>query len=93
MEIEWKSRDLSEKNYVYLLVDGACINVRLRDEKFCVLVIIDPDKHGDRGLVSISDGFRENKLSWRGILLNLKQRGLLFPPKLAIIDGGLVLQL
>jgi len=40
-------------------------------------------------LVAISDGCRESKLSWKEILLDLKERGLNKPPKLAIGDGAL----
>ena len=39
--------------------------------------------------MAVSDGYRESKLSWREILLDLKQRVLAFAPKLAIGDGSL----
>jgi transposase-like protein len=87
--IEWKSRDLSGKNYVYFWVDGVYFNVRLEDDRSCILIIMGADKHGNKELVAVCDGFRESKLSWREILLDLKQRGLSFAPKLAIGDGGL----
>jgi transposase-like protein len=87
--IEWKSRDLSGKNYVYFWVDGVYFNVRLEDDRSCILIIMGADKHGNKELVAVADGFRESKLSWREILLDLKQRGLSFAPKLAIGDGGL----
>ena len=87
--MQWKSRDLSGKNYVYFWVDGVYFNVRLEDNRSCILVIIGADKHGNKELVAICDGFRESKLSWREMLLDLKQRGLSFAPKLATGDGGL----
>ena len=86
---EWRSRDLSEKEYVYFWVDGIYFNVRLDDEKTCILVIMGADKHGNKELVAVNDGFRESKLSWKEILLELKKRGLKVPPKLAIGDGAL----
>jgi len=87
--IQWKNRDLSHKHYVYFWVDGVYFNVRLEDEKSCILVIMGADKNGNKELVAVCDGFRESKLSWREMLLDLKQRGLAFAPKLAIGDGGL----
>ena len=87
--MQWKSRDLSGKNYVYFWVDGVYFNVRLEDDRSCILVIMGADKHGNKELVAAQDGFRESKLSWREMLLDLKQRGLSFAPKLATGDGGL----
>ena len=45
---EWRSRDLSEKEYVYFRVNGIYFNVRLDDEKTCILVIMGADKHGNK---------------------------------------------
>ena len=87
--LQWKSRDLSGKNYVYFWADGVYFNVRLEDNRSCILVIMGADKHGNKELVAVQDGFRESKLSWREMLLDLKQRGLSFAPKLATGDGGL----
>ena len=86
---EWTIRDLSEKKYVYFWVDGIYFNVRLDNEKSCILVIMGADKHGNKELIAVSDGYRESKLSWREILLDLKRRGLKISPKLAIGDGAL----
>ena len=47
------------------------------------------DKHGNKELVDVQDGFRESKIAWSEMLLDLKQRGLSFGPKLAIGDGSL----
>ncbi len=86
---KWRSRDLSEKEYVYFWVDGIYFNVRLDDERTCILVIMGADKHGNKELVAVDDGFRESKQSWKEILLELKKRGLKVPPKRAIGDGAL----
>ena len=86
---EWSGRDLSNKEYVYFWVDGIYFNVRLENERSCILVIMGADKHGNKELVAVSDGYRESKLSWREILLDLKKRGLTISPKLAIGDGAL----
>ncbi len=86
---EWSGRDLSNKEYVYFWVDGIYFNVCLENERSCILVIMGADKHGNKELVAVSDGYRESKLSWREILLDLKKRGLTISPKLAIGDGAL----
>ena len=87
--LKWQSRDLSNKNYAYFWVDGIYFNVRLDDERSCILIIIGADKYGNKELVAVSDGYRESKISWKGILLDLKRRGLDIDPSLAIGDGSL----
>jgi transposase-like protein len=37
---EWSKRDLREKKYVYFWVDGIYFNVRLDDERSCILVLM-----------------------------------------------------
>ncbi len=64
-------------------------NVRLEDEKSCVLVIMGATEEGRKELVAIETGFRESELGWKEILLSLKERGLEDGPKLAIRDGAL----
>jgi putative transposase len=96
--LEWKSRDLSHKNYVYFWVDGIYFNVRLEDEKTCILVIIGADKNGNKELVAVADGFRESKLSWREILLDLKQKRPILCPQAyyrrlkGLVSGQLLLK-
>jgi putative transposase len=85
----WAKRDLSNKKYVYFWVDGIYFNVRLEGERSCVLVIIGADEDGNKELVALSDGMRESSLSWKDVLLDVKQRGLIIGPNLAIGDGAL----
>jgi len=85
----WCRRDLSEKRYVYFWADGIHVNVRLDEERSCILVIMGADEQGNKELVALSDGYRESKASWREILLDVKRRGLEEGPKLAIGDGAL----
>ena len=87
--LKWENRDLSHKNYVYFWVDGIYFNVRLDDNRSCILVIMGADSHGNKELIAVCDGFRESKLGWKEMLLDLKNRGLAFAPKLAIGDGSL----
>lgn len=86
---EWAKRDLKTKEYVYFWVDGIHFNVRLDDERSCILVIMGADKHGNKELIAVNDGFRESTLSWKEMLLDLKRRGLKNAPKLVIGDGAL----
>ena len=86
---QWSKRDLSAKQYVYFWVDGIYCNVRLDDQRSCLLVIMGADEHGNKELIAVNDGFRESKTALKEILLDLKQRGLKNGPKLAIGDGAL----
>ena len=84
-----RQRDLSQKRYVYLWVDGVHFGVRMEDASQCVLVVMGATAKGTKELVALSDGYRESEESWRELLLGLKTRGLTVDPKLAIGDGAL----
>ena len=86
---DWSQRDLSSKRYVYLWADGIYFNVRLDKDRPCILVLMGATADGRKELVAIWDGHRESKESWRGVLRDLKRRGLTAAPKLAIGDGAL----
>lgn len=85
----WDKRDLSGKQYVYVWADGVYFNVRLSDDRPCVLVLIGALEDGTKELIAICDGERESKLSWKSLLLDVKDRGRRTAPKLAIADGAL----
>jgi len=85
----WNERDLSEKRYVYIWADGIYFNVRLSDDRPCVLVLIGALPSGKKEIIAIQDGDRESALSWKELLLSLKRRGLSTAPSLAIGDGAL----
>lgn len=85
---DWSRRDLSNKRYVYVWADGVYSTVRM-DDRLCILVIIGSDETGRKELLALSDGYRESEASWTEVLMDLKQRGLKDPPKLAIGDGAL----
>ena len=87
--LEWNRRDLSQKAYVYFWADWIYFNVRLDDDRSCILVIMAADEDGNKELLSITDGYRESELSWREMLLDLKRRGLKRGPELAIGDGAM----
>ncbi|OFW62339.1 MAG: hypothetical protein A2Z35_01795 [Actinobacteria bacterium RBG_19FT_COMBO_36_27] len=86
---EWRNRGLSGKSYVYFWVDGVYFNVRLEDDRSCILIIIAADKLRNKELLAVSDGYRESKLAWKELLFDLKRRGLSNAPKLAVGNGAL----
>jgi putative transposase len=85
----WNKRDLSGKHYVYIWADGIYFGCRLTDDRPCVLVLMGATVDGRKELIAMIDGQRESEQSWRSLLLDLKDRGLTEPPKLATGDGSL----
>jgi transposase-like protein len=85
----WSCRDLSGKRYVYMWADGIYFNVRLDPDRPCMLVLMGTLADGTKELVTVYDGHRESKDSWREVLGDLKARGLKSSPKLAVGDGAL----
>ena len=86
---QWSRRDLSQKQYVYVWADGIHFNVRLEENRTCILVLMGATPEGTKELIAVQDGYRESEQSWLSLLLDLKQRGLTVDPKLAIADGAL----
>jgi putative transposase len=86
---DWNKRTFSENEFVYFWADGVYFNLRLEDERQCILVIIGVKSDGTKELVAVEDGVRESELSWTKILLDLKNRGFVNGPQLAIGDGAL----
>ena len=85
----WRKRPLESEEYAYLWADGVYFNVRLEEEKSCILVVIGADYQGKKELLAVRDGYRESEQSWKELLLELKSRGLQKDPQLAIADGAL----
>jgi len=85
----WQQRSLKGKEYVYLWVDGVHFGARMEDESQCMLVVIGATKYGDKELLAVVDGYRESEQSWLETLSDLKRRGLIIAPKLAVGDGAL----
>jgi transposase-like protein len=86
---EWSQRSLIGKQYVYVWADGVHFNIRLEEDRQCILVLIGATADGKKELIAVVDGFRESEQSWKGLLLDVKGRGLVLAPKLAIGDGAL----
>lgn len=85
----WNQRSLEGKQYVYVWADGVHFNIRLEEDRQCILVLMGAAADGKKELIAIVDGFRESEQSWKGLLLDVKARGLTIDPKLAIGDGAL----
>jgi putative transposase len=85
----WSHRSLEGKAYVYVWVDGIHFNIRLEEDRQCILVLMGATADGKKELIAITDGFRESEQSWLGLLQDVKARGLVIDPKLAIGDGAL----
>jgi transposase-like protein len=84
----FNERDLSNVDYVYVWADGIHVNIRLDEEKLCLLVLIGVRVDGTKELVALADGYRESTGSWADLLRDCKRRGMR-APVLAIGDGAL----
>jgi len=85
----WQTRRFDDVRYVYIWADGIYFNIRLSEERPCMLVIIGATEDGRKEFIGLHDGVRESKQSWKDLLQNLKSRGLVIDPSLAIGDGAL----
>ena len=86
---QWTSRSLVGKQYVYLWADGVHFNIRLEEDRQCILVLMGATAEGKKELIAVVDGYRESEQSWKALLLDVKARGLVVDPKLATGDGAL----
>lgn len=81
-------RDLSHVDYLYVWADGVHLNIRLDEEKLCLLVLLGVRVDGTKELVALADGYRESTGSWADLLRDCKRHGMR-APVLAIGDGAL----
>jgi transposase-like protein len=85
----WNRRTLEGKHYVYVWADGIHFNIRLDEDRQCILVLMGATADGRKELIALGDGYRESEQSWYALLLDCKRRGLTIDPKLATADGAL----
>jgi transposase-like protein len=85
----WSRRSLEDQQYVYLWADGIHFNIRLEEDRQCILVLMGATAEGQKELIAVVDGHRESAQSWYTLLLDCKQRGLTVAPQLATADGAL----
>ena len=86
---QWSKRSLEGKQYVYVWADGVHFNIRLEEDRQCILVLMGATADGKKELIAMADGYRESEQSWKALLLDVKARGLKVDPKLATGDGAL----
>jgi putative transposase len=84
----WCARDLSQVDYVYVWADGIHVNVRLDEDKLCLLVVVGVRVDGTKELVALADGYRESTGSWADLLRDCARWGMR-APVLAVGDGAL----
>ena len=84
----WRRRDLSLEDIIYLFLDGIYLGVRGRSrDKEAVLVAHGITREGKRVVLHLSLGGRESTESWKGVLNDLVERGL-NEPLLLVTDGN-----
>jgi putative transposase len=86
---EWTKSSMERKKYVYVWADGVHFNIRLEEDRLCILVLMGATEDGRKELIAVADGYRESEQSWKALLLDVKSRGLAVDPKLATGDGAL----
>ena len=69
---QWIERDLSDKHYVYVWADGVHFNVRLEEDRQCILVLMGATAEGRKELIAVQDGYRESEQSWLSLLRDAK---------------------
>src|SRR6516162_4281030 len=85
----WSKRSLAGKHFVYVWADGVHFNIRLEEDRQCILVLMGATADGKKELIALGDGYRESEQSWKALLLDCQARGLTMAPALAVGDGAL----
>ncbi len=85
----WQHRDLSARRYVCIWADGVYLQARMEPAAECMLVVIGVTPEGKKELVGFQVGMRESAQSWRDLLVDLRKRGLVVAPEIAVGDGAL----
>jgi hypothetical protein len=64
----WSQRSLEGKHYVYVWADGVHFNIRLEEDRQCILVLMGATAEGTKELIAVADGYRESEQSWKELL-------------------------
>jgi transposase-like protein len=83
----WNTRDLSDRELVYVWADGVYVKAGLEREKAALLVVIGAMADGTKEVLAVTPGYRESTESWKALFADLKARGL-DAPKLMVADGA-----
>ncbi|GAA3084792.1 hypothetical protein GCM10020000_84040 [Streptomyces olivoverticillatus] len=84
----FQSRDLSDRDFVYVWADGVHLKVRLGQAHSCVLVLLGVRLDGTKELIVLAEGLRESTESWADLLRDCRRRGMR-DPELVIGDGAM----
>ena len=74
--LEGKQYALEGKQYAYVWADGVHFNIRLEEDRQCILVLMGATPEGKKELIAVVDGYRESEQSWRQLLLERYNRKL-----------------
>jgi Transposase, Mutator family len=75
-------------DYVYVWAHGVHVNIRLEDERLCLLVLLAVRADGRKELIILADRVPGVNRSWADLLRDAKRRGMR-APVLAVGDGAL----
>lgn len=71
----WKKR-LLDQEYLYVWADGVYPKAGPKDDQMAVLVVVGLNRHGQKELLALEEGYRESAESWREVFRDLKRRGV-----------------
>ncbi|MDQ0808375.1 putative transposase [Streptomyces sp. B3I7] len=83
-----QTRDLSDRDFVYVWAVGVHPKVRLGQAHSCVLVLLGVRLDGTKELTALAEGLRESTESWADLLRDCRRRGMR-DPELVIGDGAM----
>ncbi|WP_030462322.1 IS256 family transposase [Kitasatospora sp. NRRL B-11411] len=84
----FQSRDLSDRDFVYVWADGVHPKVRLGQAHSCVLVLLGVRLDGTKELIALAEGLRESTEAWADLLRDCRRRGM-HDPELVVGDGAM----
>lgn len=86
---EWMARDLSAEGSLVLYLDGMYLPVRLarRVIRVPVQAVVGVRESGEKLLLSLRIAPSESTASWKGVVEDLRDRGL-HAPQLLVVDGN-----
>jgi hypothetical protein len=64
----WSRRDLADKEYVYIWVDGIHFTIRLEEHRQCILMVMGAAADGKKEPIAVQDGYRESEQAWKELL-------------------------
>jgi hypothetical protein len=70
----WSKRSLAGKHSVYVWADGVHFNIRLEDDRQCILVLLGATADGRKELIALADGYWASEQSWAALLLDCQRR-------------------